>query len=276
MEIYMNYDILFTDIDGTLLRDDKTVSKAVLDAMTSYAKAGGRIVLSSGRPLPATLQVVNQLELSPQNLYVIAYNGAVVYDVNAQKAILQHRIPLPIVRTILDLAHSRGIHCHTYTDDTIISEFDTPELHKYLAHIHMPYSITEDAVDYLSALGDCMPFKLLAITLDDRQALTDFAGLVEEKVGGRIHTFFSAYCYLECCMREASKGNAVLFLSRHLGTPISKTIAVGDAANDISMLQAAGISYAMQNATEDVKHAADHITEKTNDEDGILELFRLM
>lgn len=271
----MNYRIFFTDIDGTLLTDQKTVSDRLRNAMGSYLDNGGRIVLSSGRPLPAILEVAAQLKLPARNLYIIAYNGALVYDLNAQKAIRQQRVPLSLVRQVLDLAHAHKIHCHTYTDDTIISEFDTPELHSYVEHIHMPYAVKEDAVSYLSSLGGYMPYKLLAVTLDDRQKLTEFSALLTDRFADQLHCFFSAKCYLECCKKEASKGNAVRFLCRHLDIDITRSIAAGDAANDISMLQAAGVSYAMRNASPDVQKAASHVTKRSNNEDGLLELFDL-
>lgn len=271
----MKYKILFTDIDGTLLNDQKTVSDKVLHSLTGYLDAGGRLVLSSGRPLPAILEVVRQLHIAPKNLYIIAYNGALVYDLSSRTALLQNRLPLTVVRNVLDFAHTHKIHCHTYTDDTIVSEHDTPELHKYLEHIHMPYTIRKDAVSYLSSLDGYMPFKLLAVTIDDRQKLIDFSSLLKDRFSGEIHSFFSARTYLECCPKEASKGNAVRFLCRHLDTDVKQTAAVGDAANDISMLQAAGVSFAMRNATDDVKNAATYITTNTNNEDGILELFEL-
>ena len=140
----------------------------------------------------------------------------------------------------------------------------------------MPYMIKENATDYLATCENSMPFKLLAITMDDREALANFAKVLEPIVGDHIHTFFSAYSYLECCMKEASKGNAVRFLCDYLGVPVADTVASGDAANDISMLEAAGISFAMANGTEDVKKVATYTTKKTNDEDGILEIFELL
>lgn len=272
----MKYKILFTDIDGTLLNDTKTLSPFMLDAMKRYIQRGGKIVLSSGRPLPGILQVVRDLNLDTSNMYIIAYNGAMVYDLSNQKSLWEKRIPLATVRTILDLAHKNHIHCQTYTDEFIVSEYDTPELHKYINHIHMPYKIKEDVTNYLASLEHYMPFKLLAITMDDREALADFARLLEPVVGDQIHTFFSAYSYLECCMKEASKGNAVRFLCDYLGIAIDDTVAAGDAANDISMLEAAGVSFGMANGTEDVKQAATYVTKKSNDEDGMLEIFDFM
>ena len=269
----MQYKILFTDIDGTLLNDAKTLSPSVLNAMKEYTQSGGKVVLSSGRPLPGILQVIRDLHLETSNMYIIAYNGAMVYDLSNQKSLWEKRVPLSSVRTILDMAHENHIHCQTYTDEFVISEYDTPELHKYISHIHMPYEIKENITEYLASCDNYMPFKLLAITMDDQEALANFAKILEPVVGDHIHTFFSAYSYLECCMKEASKGNAVRFLCDYLGISVADTVAAGDAANDISMLEAAGVSFAMANGTEDVKKVATYITKNTNDEDGILEIF---
>lgn len=272
----MQYKILFTDIDGTLLNDSKTLSPSIHQAMKEYTSKGGRIVLSSGRPLPGILQVVKDLNLEIPNMYIIAYNGAMVYDLSNRKGIWEKRIPLSSVRTILNLAHDNHIHCQTYTDELILSEYDTPELHKYINHIHMPYEIKENITEYLISCDNYMPFKLLAITMNDQEALANFANLLKPIVGDHIHTFFSAYCYLECCMKEASKGNAVRFLCDYLHIDITDTVAAGDAANDISMLEAAGISFAMANGTEDVKQAATYVTQKTNDEDGMMEILHFL
>ena len=77
---------------------------------------------------------------------------------------------------------------------------------------------------------------------------------------------------MECCMKDASKGKAVEFLCDYLGIPIAESVACGDAANDISMIKAAGIGVAMQNATDDAKLSADYITSNTNNCDGIKEV----
>lgn len=274
-EKVMNYQILFTDMDGTLLNEEKSISQDVLHAMTAYTNAGGQIVLSSGRPLSSILKVVDKLNLRTPNMYIIAYNGAMVYDLTNEKAILENRIPLPVVQKLLDMAHEMKLHCHTYSDTHIISEFDTPELHSYADHVKIPYLVKENAANYLASINSA-PFKALALTLHDRKPLELYSAKVEAEFGDTIHTFFSQKYYLECCMKEASKGNAVRFLCDYLNIDVKKTVAAGDAANDISMLEAAGLSYAMQNGSEDVKKAATRITTKDNAHDGILEIFETL
>lgn len=271
----MRYDILFTDMDGTLLNEEKSISVNVLKAMADYTNEGGQIVLSSGRPLESIVQVAKKLNLITPNMYIISFNGALVYDLSNEKVICEKRISLPLVRRILDTAHKMNVHCHTYSDEHIISEFDTPELHKYTVHVKIPYLIKENAADYLASIGQ-QPLKLLAMTMEDNTPLYQFADRLQKIAGDEIHTFFSQKCYLECCMKDASKGNAVRFLCDYLNIPIERSVAVGDAANDISMLEAAGLSYAMFNASQDVKDAANRITKKDNAQDGILEVFEAM
>ena len=83
---------------------------------------------------------------------------------------------------------------------------------------------------------------------------------------------FSNEQYLEILPADAGKGNALRFIADFLHAPLSHTFAAGDAENDISMLQAAGTGIAMLNAQEAVKKAADIITQKSNDENGLLEI----
>lgn len=78
--------------------------------------------------------------------------------------------------------------------------------------------------------------------------------------------------YLEHVAPGIDKGSAVRFLCEYTGIPLCNTIAAGDAENDISMIRAAHIGCAMRNAEEEVKQAADYITENDNNHDGVAEI----
>jgi Cof subfamily protein (haloacid dehalogenase superfamily) len=69
---------------------------------------------------------------------------------------------------------------------------------------------------------------------------------------------------IEINSREATKGNALKKLAAYLGIPLNETMAFGDDRNDITMLQAAGVGVAMGNAGEEVKRAADYVTDDCN------------
>lgn len=266
----MKCKILFTDMDGTLLNDEKEISKKVYEAIDRFTEAGGRVVLSSGRPLKSILETKSSLGLSYPGMYVIAYNGALVYDCQAEKPIFEKNLSIDYVNQTMDIAREFGIHCQTYSDTHILAERESRELLAYRKHIHLPYRIVENAGEYLKSIH-MEPYKLIAIE-NEREKLEALKQELEKRLHG-LHAIYSAKNYLEVIHKDASKGNAVKFLCTYLQIPVEATVAAGDAANDISMLEAAGVGVAMKNATRETKQAADYITEHTNNEDGILEVF---
>lgn len=263
--------IIFSDMDGTLLDDAKNLSPEIYDAIINFTAQGGNFVLSSGRPLASILETRDRLGLSLPGTYIISYNGALVYDCENAKSVLERRVPYDYVEKVLETAKECGVHAHTYNGDTIVSPADNEELAYYRQHIHMPAVITDDIVGAL----DEEPFKLILVRLQQDGRLEDFRKALDQVAKGTLHTFYSSPVYLECCMADASKGNAVRFLCDHLGIDIRNSVAAGDAANDISMLEAAGTGICMINGTEDTKKAADYITEADNNHNGFLEVLRL-
>ena len=261
--------IIFSDMDGTLLDDNKLLSPKIHNAVSSFTAQGGHFVLSSGRPLASILETKERLGLNFPHTFIIAYNGALVYDCDRQEALREQRVPYDYVRKVLEVAKECGVHGQTYTDDHIVSPTDDAELAYYRQHIHMPAIIAEDVVAAL----DKEPFKMILIHLEQDGRLETFRNALAPWAEGKMHTFYSSPVYLECCMLEASKGNAVRFLCEYLGIDVEDSIAAGDAANDISMLEAAGCGVCMCNGTEDAKAAADYVTKTDNNHEGFLEIF---
>lgn len=124
--------------------------------------------------------------------------------------------------------------------------------------------------DYASTLTKG-PFKMLAIDLKNHDRLTNFCDSIADWADDKIRYIFSNDYYLELFVHDAGKGNAVRYVYEHFGVSRNDTYAAGDAQNDISMIEAAGCGIAMKNATDIVKKAADVITPKDNDNDGLAE-----
>ena len=92
--------LLFSDIDGTLLRRDGTISPALAGKLREMGQAGHGMILCSGRPLDGILLVQSYLESLSIHFpysYVIANNGALVYDCNEKKAVLEDRLPMELI-----------------------------------------------------------------------------------------------------------------------------------------------------------------------------------
>ncbi len=261
-------NLLFTDMDGTLLRNDSTVSPAMQAQLRRITTAGHRLILSSGRPLPSILEVKEQAGMDYPNMYIISNNGALIYDCDKKRPILEYRLQSFQIAEIIAMAHSAHLHIHGYTESEIVCLEKNRELEYYTRRIHLP-------LKYVPDIAAALPngsYKLQCISLDDHEALTRFRQDLLSRFGAQIQVFFSNREYLEILPQGADKGKALTFLTEYLPAPHSHTFAAGDAENDITMLQAACHGIAMQNAEEPVKAAAEFITHGTNEEDGLLEI----
>ena len=260
--------LLFTDLDGTLLLNDSTISDTMRDALQRMTDAGHHLILSSGRPLPSILEVRFKERICFPHMLIMSNNGALVYDCDRLKPIWECRVSQEDTAYIIRQARLRGLHIHGYTATEIVCQGMNAELAFYTSRIHMPLQCVDD----IAAALPQGSFKLLCIHLTDKSALEDFRESLLHYCGDRIQMIFSNEQFLEILPTTAGKGNALRFIADFLHAPLSHTFAAGDAENDISMLAAAGTGIAMANAQECVKKAADIITQKSNDENGLLEI----
>ncbi len=261
-------NLLFTDMDGTLLNNRSEISpgtKAALDRMTAK---GHHLILSSGRPLPSILEVREDQGINYPNMLIISNNGALVYDCDSDTNILVHRLEMDDIRYIIAEAQKLGVHIHAYTDKAVVCREINAEVKFYTSRTRMAIICADDIADSLKEPS----FKLQCIHLTDRSVLENFRDHIQPHLGGRVQIIFSSDQYLEILPTSAGKGSALLFVEKHLHVPHNHTFAAGDAENDLSMLKAAGTGIAMLNATHAVKEAADIITSKDNDNDGLVEI----
>lgn len=260
--------VLFTDMDGTLLLNDSTISENMKKALDEMASKGHKLVLTSGRPLPSILERIVKLGLNYSDSYAISFNGGLIYDCEKKKVIRALKVSQDIIREVLKMTDSKGIHAHCYTDSHIIGTKEDKELAFYRIRVNMPYHIVDNIAD---ALPDGS-YKILIIDLEDKPKLEALRKEIVKKLGDRIDAFFSNDKYLEILPKGINKGDAVRFLASYIPVPLSNTYAAGDEDNDIPMIKAAGHGIAMKNAIEEAKAASEIITSKDNDHDGLLEV----
>lgn len=260
--------LLFCDIDGTLIRTDGTISDDVRGLLEKLARDGHGFILTSGRPLSSILKVRDYIDIAFPYSYIIANNGGLIYDCNAQKAVFEARLPLDLISRLQAVAEEMQIHIQTYTETSIVCQKETEEVLRYAARIKMPVILSEQLASPLTI----PPYKMLALSLKGSKALMPLKEKLELDFGDRIQCMFSQDGYLEILPKEAGKGTALRFLCHLLDIPVSDTYAAGDSENDITMLKAAGISYAMQNGDETVKSSAAIVTALDHNHDGIAEV----
>lgn len=258
--------LFLTDLDGTLLDDNKKITPATMAALEKFVAAGNIFAICTGRGTENAVYVQKHYGLTFPGSYVIAYNGAEIYDYSARKSIYRVGVPLDVTREILRMADERGVHVHTFNDRYIVSSAYDEEMAFYKRIIKTPVIVTDDVMSEL----DKPPCKLIGIELHEHEKMEAFRLAVMDKFGDVITAIYSNANYLELFAKEAGKGSALLRLCEHLNIPREDSMAAGDAENDISMIQAAGLGIAMLNAEEDVKKAADVVTETDNNHDGLV------
>jgi Cof subfamily protein (haloacid dehalogenase superfamily) len=262
--------ILFTDLDGTLLNDDKLVSKGNREAIERLLDAGHYFVVATGRPTKSAFKVANQLGLTMPGCYMIAYNGGVIFDCSTEEILMEKTLTMEYVRYLFQEAEKYGLYIQTYgEDDKIFATSDGKELEFYLGTNRraLDFEISREACDLL----DRVPNKALLVDLDG-SGIIKFWEEHREWEKGRCDSTFSCPQYLEYLPQGVSKGNAVRTLCEMLGIDIQNAYAAGDERNDISMIEAAGVGVAMKNAVEEAKAVADYVTENDNNHDGIAEV----
>ncbi len=260
--------ILFTDLDGTLLNNRSQIDEEMKQALQDMTAKGHYLVLSSGRPLDSILEVKRIAGINFPNVYIIASNGAVIYNCDTDEIIHEIRVSFDDVTNIWNFAKEHNAHVQTYTSDSIVTATEDEEIAYYRQRIHLPLILSDTPWEILKQ----PPHKLLLIDLHDHARIAGIQTLLEHAYGNRLQTVFSNPYYLEVFAKEAGKGNSLRYLCDHLNIPLTNSYAAGDAENDLSMLQAAGTAVVMCNGTDEIKKHADIITKRSNDECGLVDI----
>lgn len=268
MEQEKNRKIFFTDLDGTLLNDEKEISEKNRKAIEELRRRGHVVVISTGRALPSAKQQAKRLKLTGKGCYIICYNGGQIYDTEQDTLIYQKSVPMKYVRSVFDDARQFGISVQTYTDTHVITEQDNASLHQYVAIQQLPYLVVDDVVSAL----EHEPAKVLALDYQDPSRVTEFRSFMAPRYQGKLDIYLSHPALLELVPPGVNKGNAVRFLCDYLGVPLERSVAAGDAENDLTMIQAAHMGAVMRNGEQLLKDQADYITQADNNHDGVAEI----
>ena len=266
----MKKRLLFLDLDGTLLNDKKEITDGNKIALEQALERGHSIVIATGRPLKSAKDLAGRLGLDKPGCIMIASNGAILYDWAKNDTIFSCTMPIPTVRKLFAEANRRSLHIQTYEGELVLVEprCEDEALEWSCSKIGMQHRVIADAQQDVVQ----EPVKCLMIDYYDQTDLQAMQQWIRENMAQEADCFFSCREYLEIVTKGMNKGNAVRHLCEMMGVDIANAVAVGDAANDLSMIQAAGIGVAMANGTAEVKTVADYITERDNNHDGIAEV----
>ena len=261
-----NYKLVCSDLDGTLLRRDMTVSDENKAAIRKMTELGVGFVASSGRAhsgLPE--EVVNCDEIR----YLISSNGAVIYDKATKENIVTNFMPRKVAETMFSVvekydasvfAHFNGI---MYVSDELLKKKNYEHFNindYYSGFIERTGSPLDSVINTARKIDN---LEMITVFFHSQQELEECT----EKILaiGDYKVVSSCAFNIEIFYEKSGKGNSLRALAEHLGIPIEETIAVGDSTNDMPMLLAAGLALATENAFPELKECADAVICHYND-----------
>ena len=256
------YKAIFIDLDGTLLRKDHTVGELTKSAIRRVMSKGVPVILVSARPLDAIIPVGRMV--GTMDYPIASLNGG--YIVSGEKILFKSNIDLPTTAAITQEIKSITPTIIYYVDRVWFSESNN----KWVEH--------EQKI--LDVQISIQPFKEIAAYLTEHQTGPNKILIMNEPTPIQaaeqlakslypdLNIYTSQPTNLEVMNTDASKSRAVQLLIKEFGMDRSEIIAIGDNYNDKEMIAFAGKGIAMGNAPQEVKDAADYITD-TNNADGV-------
>lgn len=273
--------LLAIDLDGTLLNSYGDISNENKEAIKYALNKGVEVVLASGRD-PLTMQKISR-ELGIEN-YLIAGNGASVYDIKAQKNIYENFIDTNKALKIIKMCKENSIFFNLYTDKGIITEslnfnvkvFNSENNHK-ASEKQTNIEIVNDIYEY----AQNNPLNILKIIICDdskiifnniSQKLKQIKGIEVLDVAHMSRKIIRVgteeveieYYYTEVSSKDVDKWNAIEYLINTLQIKKEEVMAIGDNINDKKMVQNSAVGVAMGKSALAIKNIGDFITEDNN------------
>ena len=250
--------LLVSDVDGTLLTRDKILTDGAKAAVRRLHQAGIGFTITSSRPTIGMRFLVEPLQI---NLPMGAFNGSSIVDPE-MKVIEQHLLPASATRRSLDMLGEFGIDIWLFTNEHWFTCNGDGE---YVAHekrtIRADPTVIGDFSAYVTSA--C---KVVGST-SDPDLLVRCEQAMQQAIGAEATAVRSQSYYLDVTPKGHDKGTFVQAMAKRLGIATAAVATIGDMQNDVSMFKASGLSFAMGNATEDVKKHAARST-ASNEEDG--------
>jgi 5-amino-6-(5-phospho-D-ribitylamino)uracil phosphatase len=254
--------LIALDLDGTLLKDDKTISERSKQAIQKTKEQGHHVVISTGRPFRASEVYYKELQLDSP---IVNFNGAYVHHPLDKSWAIQHTpLDVDIAKNIIQECREIGIKnvLAEVIDDVYIHYHD--ESLNHIFQMGNPTIYMGDPLETLQENPTC-----LLIDADEeevekvRQHLSDVhAEIIDHR------RWAAPWHVIEIVRTGMNKAVGLQQVAKHYNIPPERIIAFGDEDNDFEMIKYAGHGIAMGNAIDELKNMANDVT-LTNEEDGI-------
>ncbi|AZA11052.1 HAD family hydrolase [Corynebacterium gerontici] len=256
--------VIAIDMDGTLLNEHRAIPESFWPVLKDLHSHGVVVAPASGRQLFTLLE---QFAPAGQPMSVIAENGTVVF--HGDEVISTTTVEAERAHAVIDVIDQHPdqdwglVLCRS--DGAFVSRTDPA----FLAQCQ-PYYARMDIIEDLHEHVNDQVVKLAVFTFGSAE---DEAAPALREAAEHLDVVVSGANWVDIMSSKASKGTALRNLANALEVPMERTIAFGDYLNDLQLLEAAGVSYAMDNAHPRIKAIADFIA-PSNEDEGVVQVLR--
>ncbi len=275
------YKLIAIDLDGTLLNSYGEITNENKQAIKYAIDKGVQVVLASGRD-PGTMKKIS-LELGINN-YLIAGNGASVYDIKLDKNIYESFIEKEKALQIIKLCKENSIFFNIYTNKGIITEslnynvkvFNNENNYKP-NNKRTNIEVTTDIYNYIRnneldilKIIICDNSKIIFNNIMDKLKkiknveVLDVSHMSKKLIRCGTEEIKIEYFYTEVTNKNTNKWDAISFLINKLDIPKDEVICIGDNVNDMKMVENAGVGIAMKNSALEKMQIGDYVTLDNN------------
>jgi len=251
------YRLLVVDIDGTLLGSSPRISDENKQALDRVRESGTQFALSTGRSLKSSLGIIEQLSLDGCHIF---FDGALVSSPDLVEEIHVEPIDAGVVRRMVEFAGSHDIDLELSSAAQYFARRET-----WSTRVRRQFFGSEVTLTDFNGLWErerIIKGGLVTTNHEEEAKAAIFSARFADSI------YFSpartpAYpgvTFYNLLAPEVSKGKALAALAVHLGVALAEVMAVGDGANDVSLLATAGLAVAMGNARDELKAIADYVT----------------
>ena len=279
------YKLIAIDLDGTMLNSYGEVTENTKRVLKQIKQKGAEVVITSGRSIDSIKYIASEIDSSK---YMIAGNGAVVYDRSQNKILYEKYIPKNKALDIIQICEENSIYYNVYTNKTIIADgLRYNVLYYYKENLKKEdqkkthITLVENIENYIKEMNE--DEKIMKIFICDKNKtvfnsivrkfsviedidILDVSHMARKVIKQGTEDIPIEYYYTEISMKDVDKWYALEFLIKKLGIPKEEVMAIGDNVNDRKMIEEAGKGIVMGGSTPKVSEIADYITLDCNNE----------
>ena len=261
----MSHKLLVLDIDGTLMGRDGSISPENRRVLAQVRKSDILVSLSTARALQACRRIIAELELDGCHIF---FDGALIKNPAHEDEVYKKPIKPQLVKDMLEFARLKSIHLEVHSASQVFIE---------QGHWSIPIRRELFGIEPILASFDGLWRReqiIKVVSMIESASELEKARLFEDKFKDCVHFSWAMtptypdIHFLNLVGLGVTKGRALEVLASYLGVSLAEVAVAGDASNDISLLERAGLSIAMGNASDEVKAKADYVTLDV-DQDGL-------